>query len=127
MKVLKKCDYILIIVIFIIAISLNFAVTDVLNNPVTNGQVVIYYRNDIIKTLPLDEDTTYTIEAGNGVNTIEIKDNKVNMIDANCKDKLCVHEKQIQYNNQTIVCLPNMIVVKIESNDNSSEIDAIAR
>lgn len=127
MKILKKCDYILILLILIITITFNLFLNQKLNNPVVNGEVVIYYKNDIIKTLPLNIDTTYTINAGNGENTIEIKDGVVNMIDANCRDKLCVHEKPIQYNNQTIVCLPNMIVVKIQSNDNNSEIDAIAR
>lgn len=127
MKILTKFDYILILSIFIFAISFNFYFNAKLNTPVTDGQVIIYYKNDIINTLPLNKDTKYEIDISDRKNTLEIKNNKVNMIDANCKDKLCVHEAKIQYNNQTIVCLPNMIVLKIESNNDDSEVDAVAR
>lgn len=126
MKILTKFDYILIILIFIIAFSINFMVTNVLSNDITDGVVKIYVENDTYKTLPLNQNSTYTINTGSGVNTIEIKDNKVHMLDANCKDKLCIHEKAIEYNNESIVCLPNKVVVKIE-NSVESELDSIVR
>ena len=36
------------------------------------------------------------------------------MIEADCPDKLCVHQKAIERTNETIVCLPHKVVVEIQ-------------
>ena len=46
------------------------------------------------------------------------------MIDANCPDKLCVKQKSISKNNENIICLPNKVIVEVESEENS-EYDAV--
>ena len=47
------------------------------------------------------------------------------MIDADCPDQLCVKQKKISLKNETIVCLPNKVVIEIEGAD-SSQLDAVA-
>lgn len=126
MKILTKFDYILIVFIFVVAFSINFFVTNAISDDLVNGVVTIYYKNDIYETLSLNEDKVYTIKTDSGINTVEIKNNKVHMLDADCKDKLCLHEHEIEFNNENIVCLPNKIVVKIE-NSKESELDSIVR
>lgn len=126
MKILTRFDYLLILIIFILSISIYFITTKALREDVTNGNVVIYYKNDVFKLLPLNEDTVYTVTTDLGSNIIEIKNKEVDMIDADCKDKLCVHEHKISYSNENIVCLPNKIVLKIENNK-QSELDGMVR
>ena len=46
------------------------------------------------------------------------------MIEADCPDQLCVHQKKISMNHESIICLPNRVVVEIESSENS-EYDAV--
>lgn len=77
-------------------------------------------------TLILTEDTEYTVKGEDGdINTFTIKDGYVDMIDANCPDKLCVNQKDIHYNHETIVCLPNKVVLEvIDGEDN--DVDMIA-
>ena len=36
------------------------------------------------------------------------------MKEADCPDKLCVHMKKISQVNETIVCLPNQVILTIE-------------
>ena len=58
----------------------------------------------------------------------EIKDGKVNMIEADCPDHLCMKQKAITDAGGTIVCLPNKVVIEGEkaahSKDSSADFDA---
>lgn len=75
----------------------------------------------------LDEDKEIKIKNASGkvTNILLIEDNCANMIEANCPDKLCVNQKAISKEKETIVCLPNKVVVTVESDD-ESDFDAIA-
>jgi len=120
---LKKNDLILIGVI----ILLGLAVIIYMNVIKTEGsKVVITIDGNIYDTLVLKDNTTKTIEVDDGIwNTFEIKDGYVNMLDASCPDKLCVKHKDIHYNHETIVCLPNKVVLEvIDAEEN--EVDVIA-
>ena len=78
------------------------------------------------KTFDINEDITYEIEHEDGEwNTLVIKDGYVSMLDASCPDKLCVKHKRIHYDNETITCLPNRVVLKVIGQE-ESDIDAIA-
>jgi hypothetical protein len=59
-------------------------------------------------------------------NVLIIEDNRADMVDADCPDRLCVHQKAISKNNETIVCLPNKVVVQITGGE-ESEFDSIAK
>lgn len=58
---------------------------------------------------PLDEDRTLDL----GCLTVVIRDGKVWVENADCPDKVCEHTGRIGYGGQTIVCLPNEIVIRI--------------
>lgn len=74
----------------------------------------------------LAEDQTIVIDENHYENTIVIKDGKAYMKDANCPDQLCVHQKQISFDNESIICLPNKVVITVES-DIESDVDGILR
>jgi len=48
-----------------------------------------------------------------GVCILVIKDGKADMISAECPDHICVHHAPISHKGETIVCLPNRVVVEI--------------
>lgn len=78
-------------------------------------------------TYRLSEEQVIPIKK-NGVvtNTLQIADNQVKMMEADCPDQLCVHQKAISRQGETIVCLPNKIVVEIEGTK-QSDLDSISR
>ena len=43
------------------------------------------------------------------------------MTDADCPDLLCVHQRALDRKNETIVCLPNKVVIKGESAEDSQD------
>ena len=54
-------------------------------------------------------------------NVCEIKDGKVRMISAECPDKLCKRQGPIHKSGETIVCLPNKVVLEITGKGDLSE------
>lgn len=58
----------------------------------------------------LDEDQVIKI---GDTNVCEIKDKKVTMISTECPDQLCIHQGPIRLQGETIVCLPNKVVLEV--------------
>lgn len=93
----------------------------------TGELVEITIDDTIYRTIPLQTDITFDIPSqGKHTNRLEIKDGYANIIDADCPDKLCVHQKKINKNGETLVCLPHKVIVTIHSDDNTA-LDGIAQ
>ncbi|MCR5406807.1 MAG: NusG domain II-containing protein [Lachnospiraceae bacterium] len=76
---------------------------------------------------PLTDDINVDIDGyGGSHNTLAISGGKAYMSYASCPDKLCMHQGKVYKGGQTIVCLPNRVIIKIEG-ENDSGYDAITR
>lgn len=76
----------------------------------------------------LSEDTEITIttgENGERYNVLKIENGKASVISASCPDGVCVDHKAVQYDGETIVCLPNKVVIRIDSANNGG-VDAVS-
>ena len=73
----------------------------------------------------LSENTEVRI--GNGTyNLLIIQDGSARMQAADCPDGLCISQGKAAYNGQSIVCLPNKVIVEIIGGKDSG-IDEVAR
>lgn len=120
----KKNDVVLIVLVLAFAavflIGMTWKKTDA-----DSAQAVVTLDGQEYGRYPLSEDCTVEIAAGEEKwNVLVIKDNAVEMTEASCPDKICVHHKKISGNNETIVCLPNKVVVVIED-AKKTEIDIL--
>ena len=77
-------------------------------------------------TYPLDADAEIFIRGDGAYNILVIKDGEAAVLDASCPDKLCMHQGKIRYDGQSIICLPNKVVVEIVGGG-QSEYDAVTR
>ncbi len=67
-----------------------------------------------VATLPLDIDTTFVINgADGGHNTLVIADGRATVTEATCPDGVCVRHRAIDRAGQSIICLPNKVVVRV--------------
>ena len=89
-----------------------------------SSQVRITVGGEEYGTYSLSEDQTIEI---NDTNICEIKDGEVNMTQADCPDQLCIHQGPIHIQGETIVCLPNRVVVEITGNDKEEQLDGIVQ
>ncbi|MCK4957679.1 MAG: NusG domain II-containing protein [Candidatus Cloacimonetes bacterium] len=106
-KIMSLADFVLIIILLALAgFSVYF-----LNKCKTEKQVEIYQANELIYSIPLNEDNEITI--GNNA-IVQIKNKRVRIVESSCKNKLCV--KQGWSNKLPIICVPNKIAIIIRSN-----------
>ncbi|NLZ54362.1 MAG: NusG domain II-containing protein, partial [Thermoanaerobacteraceae bacterium] len=57
-----------------------------------------------------------------GENIVEIDRDRVRMLYAQCPDKDCMRQGFISRPGQMIVCLPNRMVIKIQSDKSTKEV-----
>lgn len=65
------------------------------------------------------------VETKYGYNLIDIKDQSIRIIDADCRDKICVKSGYISKTGESLVCLPHKLMIEIKSNDNQNDVDVI--
>lgn len=119
----KKSDLFLLAGILLICIILYAGYCLLFHDK--GAYVDIIINNKVVKTLPLNKDITYTINTDdNQKNVLQIKNGTAFIRDANCPDKLCVHQKAISKEGETLVCLPHKVIVKIRT-DESTSFDSI--
>lgn len=123
-KLVGKNDIIMIIVLFVCGAIIAMAL---LLTRHEGNQVVVSVDGKEIAAFPLDKDITYEIDGyEGGHNTLIIKDGVAYMSDASCPDHLCMGMGKISRNGQSIICLPNRVVVEIRGTDGDEpEYDAI--
>ena len=95
----------------------------------SNGnKVVIEQDAKQIATLDINKNQEYNIydKDGSICNTVIISGGQASMKYANCKDKICVNHNEISKNNESIICLPNKVIVTVIS-DKGSDVDEVAR
>lgn len=119
---IKKADVILAIILVVLGISAS--VFSVMN--VSDGQaVVIYVDGNEFGRYDLAKDQSIEVKQQDHSNEIIIKDGSVSMIFSDCKNQVCVNTGEISKTSQSIVCLPNKVMVEIVSGG-EPEYDAVA-
>lgn len=76
--------------------------------------VVVYVGEEEYARFPLREDRELFIETERGTNRLILKDKEVDVTEASCPDKICVRQSPISRTGETIVCMPNRVIVTIE-------------
>lgn len=89
----------------------------------SGGRVIVSVDGEEYGTYSLSEERTVRI---GDTNRLAIKNGVVEMEWADCPDQICVHHTEISRNGESIICLPNEVVVTIESG-RSSEVDAVTQ
>lgn len=80
--------------------------------------IEIYVENKLYKKVPIDSEQEFKIETSKGYNKVKVHDRGVEIVEASCPDKTCVHMGMINKSNQNIVCIPNKVNIKITTDEN---------
>ena len=80
----------------------------------SGARVVIESDKKIFARYSLDENREVVVKSKNGTNTVVIEDGRVYVKDASCSNQVCAEHASISRSGESIVCLPNRLLVKIE-------------
>lgn len=116
---MKKNDFRLIGLILLVAfLLLAYQYT---KKNTGSGVVLVTMDGNTFGTYQLSD--TQTVDV-NGGNTLKIQEGKARVVHADCPDQLCVNQKSISRDGESIICLPNKVVITIEGGKNR-ELDAV--
>lgn len=110
---LRKADIVLIA--FCLLLALGSLVSMFLLRE-SGARACVYVNGVRTAEYSLRENITVELRSPDGAsyNTLVIADGCADVVDAGCPDKLCVNMHSIAYAGETITCLPNKTVIKIE-------------
>ena len=96
---------------------LNAAQKDAVLQIYQNGELAGEYDLSQSQTIPVTgmEDS---------YNLVLIEDGTVRVTDADCPDQLCMKQRSISKNGESIICLPHKLVLQIHAKEEST-LDAV--
>ncbi len=95
----------------------------------TGNTVRVTIDGELYGTYSLSENITEDIRTGDdskGLNRLIIRDGKAYMETASCPDGICVAHRPIFRNGESIVCLPNKVVVTVITENDADSPDIVA-
>ncbi|MFR4352695.1 MAG: NusG domain II-containing protein [Roseburia sp.] len=120
-----KKDVILIMAILAVALASYFGIRYYQGMNTREAVAVVKVGEAEYGRFPLNADVTEKIELPDGsYNILEIRDGKADITEASCPDGICVDHRPVSRKNETIVCLPNKVVVEIQ-NGEESDVDSM--
>ncbi len=120
---MKKADIFLIVFFIVSSIALSFYVTSNIID-YNNKYLIIKVDNEILvkRDLPVEEKEIIPIKTKYGYNLIEIDNDVVRIIEADCHNQICVKDGSISKVGEVLVCLPHKLIVEIKGKSDS-EVD----
>lgn len=124
---LKKGD--LIIILMLVAAVISWLGINKLGESKDERQIVIETNGSVYKTIPMkvgmkQQDIHIELENGKYIDIV-VDENGAYVSDVICPDKVCQKTGLVSRVGQSIVCLPNKVVVYIEGKS-ESEVDDVS-
>lgn len=87
---------------------------------------VVEIDGDETARYSLEEPLAAEIVSPWGINLLVIENGTAKVTEADCPDKLCVDQHAIQFQGESIICLPHKVTVRIEGG-RTGGVDAVAQ
>ena len=117
---MNKSDLKLVFVLLIVSI-IGVVVFKLIGK--IGGSALVYYDGELIKTIDLSIDNKYVVNGDNGDVVIVVSGGKIKVDTENSPLHLCSKQGYISNTYESIVCLPNKIVINISGD----ELDAVVK
>lgn len=85
------------------------------------GMITVTVDGEVFGTYSLKKDQEIQI---NDTNFLIVQDGKADMIEADCPDQICVEQKAVSKNKESIICLPNKVIVEVIGGE-ETELDEV--
>jgi len=120
-KEMKRNDWFLVVGILFLASILY--VSGITSRKKEAEMLIVKVSGKVFGEYPLSENKSIII---NNTNICTIENGEVAMLEATCPDQHCVHQRKISKNRESIICLPNKVVLEIRSQE-EAQLDAVSK
>jgi hypothetical protein len=131
---IRKADIILFIVLVVTGLAVSAALTLSHSEAGAGAKVIVESGGDLYGQYPLSEDRTLVVPSPKQIaadapaadsddasgqydyhNVVVISGGRVSVTEASCKNQVCVRHGSISRPGESIVCLPNRLIVRIQN------------
>lgn len=82
----------------------------------------VYFENELLLEIDLSVDKTYEVDGENGKVVIEVLNNQIRVVEENSPYHLCSKQGFISKSGESIVCLPNKIIIELPNDELDTEV-----
>ena len=107
----KKSDIILMISIIIAGIVSSIYIS---LGKTSGDSIEIKVDNHIYGVYSLNKNRSIVVNENGNKNIVKIEDGHAKMSYASCKNQVCVHHSSISKVGESIICLPNKVIIKVK-------------
>ncbi len=116
---IKKADIALFFIILIFGLGISWFS---ISGSTSGSKVIISVDGETYGTYDINKNQTIEVRQNDHTNNITIKDGSVSMTYSDCNNQVCVNTGSINESNDTIVCLPNKVMVEISAEGGSVDV-----
>ncbi len=118
----------IVVIVLLLAVSFAFFAAWALGHSRSGRQIRIEQRGVLLGIYDLDKDQVIPVRDadGNVINQVTVAGGQAHMTEANCHDQLCVKQGRISKVGQSIVCLPNRVVITVISGEKNA-LDSVVK
>lgn len=113
------------VLLFVLVLSAVSAVPFIQSH--SPATVVVYKDNTLYAKYPLDINNEFIIDGYEGRMKVRIADKGVAVVSSTCSKQICLHGGVIRMPFQQLICVPNHILIEIQSKNTKEKIDAFIR
>ena len=107
----RKNDILILVVLLILAVAGFFAFRFFKSGE--GNSVLVTVDGELLGEYELEDDSMVKIEGKVGECILVIEDGMAYMNEADCPNQICVNHSPISFKGETIVCLPNRVIIEI--------------
>jgi len=121
---ISKLDWILALVILTMSVTLSLSLAAQTSH--AGSSALLYCDGRLIATYDLSRDRTVTERANGHDVKLEIQGGRIRVVDTDCPRQICKHAGWISRASQTIVCVPNKVLVEVKGEAAAAGYDAVS-
>ena len=104
-----------ILILIVVLLAGGFWFVQYINSMQAEAVLRIYQNGELRGEYDLSQPKTLPVkEEDYGYNLVMIEDGTVRITDADCPDQLCMKQRSISKNGESIICLPHKLYAKEE-------------
>lgn len=90
------------------------------------GEPLVHIKGAEEWYYPLDEVRSLSVSGPLGTTEVEIREGHAAVVSSDCPGQICVHQGEIHRPGELIACLPNQVLIVIEAEEGSGELDGFS-